>query len=99
MSKGKRFLEGNAGWGAVDGENAMTERPLAWILAGSALLPVLSGVGGLFATGSPGLALAEEAEISFEAVPPDKWTGEPYELAGKRLGFPNWCCARPRGDA
>lgn len=77
----------------------MTERPLAWILAGSALLPVLSGVVGLIRTGSPGLALAEEAEISFEAVPPDKWTGEPYELAGKRLVFTNWYYVRPGGYA
>ncbi len=30
---------------------------------------------------------AEEPEITFDAVPPEKWTGEPYELAGSRLVF------------
>ena len=42
---------------------------------------------------------AEEAEISFEAVPPGTWTGEPYELAGNRLVFTSWYYVRPGGYA
>lgn len=48
---------------------------------------------------APGLARAAEGEITFDTVPPDKWTGEPYELAGKRLVFTSWYYVRPGGYA
>jgi hypothetical protein len=38
--------------------------------------------------------MAEAEEISFKDVPADRFTGEPYELAGKRLVFTNWYFVR-----
>lgn len=40
-------------------------------------------------------AVAED--ISFEKVPADRFTGEPYELAGKRLVFTSWYFVRTGG--
>src|SRR3989304_4635202 len=40
------------------------------------------------------LSPADEPPIPFELVPSDKWTGEPYELAGKRLAFTSWYYVR-----
>jgi len=45
------------------------------------------------------IAPAEEPKISFDVVPPDQWTGEPYELAGSRLVFTSWYYVRPGGYA
>lgn len=45
------------------------------------------------------VALGDEAEISFDAVPADRWTGEPYELAGNRMVFTSWYYVRPGGYA
>jgi hypothetical protein len=59
----------------------------------------LLGVLWLAAVGCPALVSSAEPEISFEAVPPDAWTGEPYELAGKRMVFTSWYYVRPGGYA
>jgi len=46
----------------------------------------------------PGAAArAAEGGFPFDVVPPDRWTGEPYELAGKRLVFASWYFVRPGG--
>ncbi|MCL4195722.1 MAG: hypothetical protein KJZ87_28560, partial [Thermoguttaceae bacterium] len=47
----------------------------------------------------PHLAWSAEGEITFDAVPADQWTGEPYELAGERLVFTSWYYVRPGGYA
>ncbi len=55
------------------------------------------GMTGLVPRGSP--AAAADAEVSFDAVPRDRWTGEPYELAGHRMVFTTWYYVRPGGYA
>jgi hypothetical protein len=44
-------------------------------------------------------ALAADDEIRHDLVPRDRWTGEPYALAGKRLAFVDWSYVRPGGYA
>lgn len=42
---------------------------------------------------------AAEPEVTFDVVPRDRWTGEPYELAGRRMVFTSWYYVRPGGYA
>lgn len=42
-------------------------------------------------------ASAADPPITFDAVPRDRWTGEPYDLAGRRLTFTSWYYVRPGG--
>ena len=62
------------------------------------------GVGILLGTLLVFAAVARAGEppandIDLSVVPPDKFTGEPYTLAGKRLVFTNWFYVRPGGYA
>ncbi len=62
-------------------------------------------LGALAATGITAmgqrrsLLQAAEPEVTFDAVPRDRWTGEPYELAGRRMVFTSWYYVRPGGYA
>jgi len=40
------------------------------------------------------IAIISADEINFDNVPADKWTGEPYGLAGNRVVFTNWYYVR-----
>lgn len=65
--------------------------------------PVSLGIATLLAVGvvvpregnRPRSAAAADVEIDFAVVPQDRFTGEPYELAGNRLVFTNWYYVRP----
>lgn len=54
-----------------------------------------SGMAHLGHCGSS--AVEADFEVTFEAVPRDRFTGEPYELAGPRMVFTTWYYVRPGG--
>ena len=58
----------------------------------TSVIRLLSALALLLAARTP--ADAEE-EVSFDAVPSDAWTGEPYELLGNRMFFTSWYFVRP----
>ena len=74
----------------------MRRQPLATCAIAAVTLAAFSRIPGPAADRSA-VATADEAKITFDAVGPDKWTGEPYDLAGKRLVFTSWYYVRPGG--
>ena len=77
----------------------MNRRSLALAWVSIALRSALAAIPAILLLHVSAPAAAEEKPISFEAVPPGAWTGEPYELAGKRMVFTSWYYVRPGGYA
>lgn len=64
-----------------------------------AFLSVLAATGGMALVHRGSRQAEAESEVTSEAVPTDRWTGEPYELAGRRMVFTTWYYVRPGGYA
>src|SRR5687768_932753 len=67
-------------------------------IAMALVVGLLVNVGDVARAGEPP-ATEPANNIDLSVVPPDKFTGEPYVLAGKRVVFTSWFYVRPGGYA
>jgi hypothetical protein len=63
------------------------------------MLGMLVDAGAPVRAGEPPATTGQANDIDLSVVPPDRFTGEPYVLAGKRIVFTTWYYVRPGGYA
>src|SRR4051794_35935697 len=77
----------------------VTRMKLAVAVVVGSLLHAGGGVARGAAPPATAPATGRANDIDLSVVPPERFTGEPYTLAGKRVVFTSWYYVRPGGYA